>query len=64
MPASRPTGSMKLGSTTHLHSHLLNIAKFTYNFDYNASVPADPGDWNSTLGFGDTDQHFPMIICG
>jgi len=40
---------VRLNETHTFTPHLLNIANFTYNFDYNASVPADPGDWNSTL---------------
>jgi hypothetical protein len=53
---------VRLNETHTFTPHLLNIANFTYNFDYNASVPADPGDWNSTLGFGDTGANtFPMI---
>jgi len=42
--------------------HLLNVANFTYNFDYNASLPTDPADWNSKLGFSDTGAtSFPLI---
>jgi hypothetical protein len=53
---------VRLNETHTFTPHLLNIANFTYNFDYNASVPADPGDWNSLLGFGDTGANtFPVI---
>lgn len=41
---------------------LLNVANLTWNFDYNGSDTADPGDWNSQLGFGDTGaKNFPQI---
>lgn len=30
---------------------VLNVLNFTYNYDYNASSPSDPGNWNSQLGF-------------
>lgn len=41
---------------------LLNVLNFTYAFDFNGSNPADPGDWNSQIGFGDTGaQNFPQI---
>jgi hypothetical protein len=52
----------RLGETHTFNSHLLNIADFTYSFDYNASVPADPGNWNSQIGFGNTGaSNFPLI---
>jgi hypothetical protein len=52
----------RLGETHTFNSHLLNIADFTYSFDYNASVPADPGNWNSQIGFGNTGaNNFPLI---
>jgi Carboxypeptidase regulatory-like domain/TonB dependent receptor-like, beta-barrel len=50
-------------SETHTFSpHVLNVLNFTYNLDYNASRPTDPGDWNSQLGFGSTGADtFPLI---
>jgi hypothetical protein len=50
-------------SEAHTFSpNLLNVANFTYNFDYNASLPASPGDWNSQAGFGSTGARtFPVI---
>ena len=42
-------------SESHTFSpRVLNVLNFTYNFDYNASTPTDPGNWNQQLGFGDT----------
>ncbi|HZZ39286.1 MAG TPA: TonB-dependent receptor [Acidobacteriaceae bacterium] len=41
---------------------LLNVLNFAWNFDYNGSNPADPGDWNSQIGFGSTGAvNFPLI---
>jgi len=41
---------------------VLNVLNFTYNFDFNASTPTDPGNWNQQLGFGDTGSNtFPVI---
>ncbi len=41
---------------------LLNVLNFAYNFDYNGSDTAVPGEWNSQLGFGDTGaKNFPLI---
>jgi hypothetical protein len=41
---------------------LLNVLNLTWNFDYNGSNPADPDDWNSQVGFGDTGaSNFPQI---
>jgi len=50
-------------SETHTFSpNLLNVINFTYNLDYNASRPTDPGNWNEQLGFGDTGaDNFPEI---
>ncbi|SPE23826.1 putative Cna B-type protein [Acidobacteriia bacterium SbA2] len=50
-------------SETHTFSpRVLNVLNFTYNFDYNASSPTDPSDWNSQLGFGNTgSNNFPLI---
>lgn len=50
-------------SETHTFSpHVLNVANFTYNLDYNASRPTSPGNWNEQLGFGDTgSDSFPLI---
>ena len=37
-------------------------ANFTYNFDYNASIPTSPADWNQQLGFPSTGATtFPLI---
>jgi carboxypeptidase family protein len=42
--------------------HLLNVLNFTYNLDFNSSSPADPGNWNQQLGFGNTGANtFPII---
>ena len=42
--------------------HMLNVLNFTVHFDYNGSDPADPGNWNSQIGFGDTGaNNFPLI---
>jgi hypothetical protein len=50
-------------SESHAFSpRILNVLNFTYNFDFNASLPTDPGNWNSQLGFGDTGANtFPVI---
>jgi hypothetical protein len=41
---------------------MLNVVNFAYNFDFNGSDTADPGNWNSQLGFGDTGaNNFPQI---
>ncbi|HEX4311307.1 MAG TPA: TonB-dependent receptor [Acidobacteriaceae bacterium] len=41
---------------------LLNVLNLTWNFDFNGSDPADPGNWNSQVGFGDTGaSNFPQI---
>jgi len=50
-------------SETHTFSpHVLNVLNFTYNLDFNSSSPADPGNWNQQLGFGDTGANtFPII---
>jgi Carboxypeptidase regulatory-like domain len=50
-------------SESHTFSpRVLNVLNFTYNFDYNASSPSDPGNWASQLGFGDTgSDNFPQI---
>lgn len=44
---------------------MLNVVNFGYNFDFNGSDPADPGTWNSQIGFGDTGAvNFPLISFG
>ena len=50
-------------SESHTFSpRVLNVLNFTYNFDFNASAPSDPGNWNSQLGFADTGANtFPLI---
>ena len=50
-------------SESHTFSpRVLNVLNFTYNFDYNASSPTDPGNWASQLGFGNTGATtFPLI---
>jgi hypothetical protein len=50
-------------SESHTFSpRVLNVLNFTYNFDFNASSPSDPGNWNSQLGFGNTGANtFPII---
>jgi len=41
---------------------VLNVFNLTYNWYWNGSLPAAPGDWNSTLGFGGTGaKNFPSI---
>lgn len=41
---------------------LLNVLNFTDAFDDNGSQPADPGDWNNQVGFGNTGAvTFPEI---
>jgi len=52
----------RLGETHTFTPNMLNVANFTYGFDYNASVPADPGSWNQQIGFSDTGaSNFPEI---
>jgi len=42
--------------------NLLNVANYTYSFDWNGSIPAETADWNSQVGFGDTGStNFPLI---
>jgi hypothetical protein len=42
--------------------NLLNVLNFTDAFDNNASVPTDPGNYNSQIGFGNTGaDNFPEI---
>ena len=42
--------------------NLLNVLNFTDAFDDNGSAPADPGNWNSQVGFGSTGaDNFPEI---
>lgn len=50
-------------SESHTFSpDLLNVLNFTDAFDDNGSTPADPGDWNSQVGFGSTGaNNFPQI---
>jgi hypothetical protein len=50
-------------SESHTFSpRVLNVLNFTYNFDFNASSPTDPGNWASQLGFGRTGATtFPLI---
>jgi hypothetical protein len=53
---------VRLSETHTFTPNLLNVLNFTYNFDYNASSPADPGNWNQQLGFGNTAANtFPVI---
>jgi hypothetical protein len=41
---------------------ILNVANFTDAFDDNGSVPAEPGNWNSQVGFGNSSADtFPAI---
>ena len=56
---------MRVSETHTFSPNLLNVLNFTYNLDYNASRPTDPGDWNSQLGFGNTgSNNFPEISFG
>jgi hypothetical protein len=50
-------------SESHTFSpNLLNVVNVTDSFDDNGSGPADPGDWNSNIGFGNTGANtFPEI---
>ncbi len=50
-------------SEAHTFSpNLLNVLNFTDAYDDNASVPADPGDWNSQVGIGSNGaDNFPAI---
>jgi len=59
----RPAYQRTRVSETHTFSpRILNVLNFTYNFDYNASSPLNPGNWNSQLGFPDTGANtFPQI---
>jgi Carboxypeptidase regulatory-like domain/TonB dependent receptor len=42
--------------------NVLNVLNFTYNLDFNSSIPSDPGSWNQQLGFGNTTaNNFPLI---
>jgi hypothetical protein len=42
--------------------NFLNVFNITDAYDDNGSVPADPGDWNSQVGFGsDSSDNFPVI---
>jgi len=42
--------------------NLLNVVNFTDAFDENASIPAEPADYNSQVGFGNTGaDNFPEI---
>ena len=42
--------------------NLLNVLNFTDAYDDNGSAPADPADWNSQTGFGNTGANtFPEI---
>jgi hypothetical protein len=52
----------RLSEAHTFNPRVLNVLNFTYNFDYNASTPTDPGNWNSQLGFGNTgSNNFPLI---
>ncbi len=50
-------------SESHTFSpNLLSVLNFTDSFDDNGSEPADPGNWTSQVGFGDTAANtFPVI---
>jgi hypothetical protein len=50
-------------SEAHTFSpNLLNVLNVTDAYDDNASEPADPGNWNQAVGFGDTGANtFPVI---
>ena len=50
-------------SEAHTFSpNMMNVLNFTDSYDDNASVPADPGNWNSQAGFGNTGADtFPLI---
>ncbi len=50
-------------SESHTFStNMLNVLNFTDSFDDNGSVPADPGSYNSQVGFGNTgSDNFPEI---
>jgi hypothetical protein len=44
---------------------MVNVANFTYNYDWQGDETAVPGNWNQQLGFADTgSQNFPSISFG
>ena len=52
----------RLSESHTFNPNLLNVLNFTDAYDDNGSGPADPGDWNSQVGFGDTGADtFPLI---
>ena len=52
----------RLSESHTFSSNLLNVLNFTDAYDDNASVPADPGDWNSQVGIGSNGaDNFPEI---
>jgi hypothetical protein len=52
----------RLSESHTFNPHVLNVANFTYNIDYNSSQPTNPGNWNEQLGFGNTGADtFPLI---
>jgi hypothetical protein len=52
----------RLSETHNFSSNLLNVLNFTDAYDDNASVPADPGNWNSQVGIGSNGaDNFPEI---
>jgi hypothetical protein len=52
----------RLSESHTFTSNLLNVLNFTDAYDTNASVPADPGDWNSKVGIGSNGAvNFPAI---
>jgi Carboxypeptidase regulatory-like domain/TonB dependent receptor len=52
----------RLTESHTFNPRVLNVLNFTYNFDFNASTPSDPGNWNQQLGFGNTGANtFPLI---
>jgi hypothetical protein len=45
--------------------NVLNVLRFTYNYDWQGDLPAAGGNWAQQLGFGDTGaSNFPIISFG
>ena len=60
--SSIPRQQWRISEPHTFSPNLLNVLNFTDAYDNNASVPDDPGDWNSQLGIGDNGApNFPAI---
>jgi hypothetical protein len=51
----------RLSESHTFGANKLNVLNFTDSFDDNGSVPADPGSYNSQIGFAGTSNNFPEI---